>query len=76
MECDYISMVWCRCKKIPKYIFKIPSWQTVGYFLLLSMDSTEKTVVCGDKAMKLNEFAAYCAKSLSGGEKSITTDME
>lgn len=54
--------VWRECDK--------------NIILLLSMDSIEKTVICEGKVMRINEFALYCAKSLSDGEKSITTDME
>lgn len=54
--------VWRECDK--------------NIIFLLSMDSTEKTVICEDKVMKINEFVSYCAKSLSDGEKRITTDME
>lgn len=43
---------------------------------LLSMDVNKRTVFCEGKVIEINDFVSICAKSLSDGEKSITTDTE
>lgn len=44
--------------------------------LPLSMNNNERTIFCDGRTINIYDFALLCAKSLTDGEKSITTDTE